>query len=79
MTYEGKFRIALGEYEKLLYDAYSKGQFDNAELTKTWTFFNSMFFCGTIYTTIGKSSERNIGQLWKLGWIGGKFSTQNPS
>lgn len=59
MAYEGKFRIALGEYEKLLYDAYSKGQFDNAKLTKTWTFYNSIFFCGTIYTTIGKLSEKN--------------------
>jgi hypothetical protein len=48
----------LGEYEKLLYNAYSKGQFDNAELTKTWTFFNSMFFCGTIYTTIGELKRR---------------------
>jgi hypothetical protein len=56
--YEGKFRHALGEYEKLLYNAYSKGQFDNAELTKTWTFFNSMFFCGTIYTTIGEWKRR---------------------
>jgi hypothetical protein len=38
----------------VLYDAFKKGQFDNAELKKTWTFFNTMFFCGTIYTTIGE-------------------------
>lgn len=54
-AWEGAFRSAMGDYEKLLYDAYSKGQFDDAELKKTWTFFNSMFFCGTIYTTIGES------------------------
>lgn len=53
--WDGEFVSALNEYEKLLYHAYSNGQFDKAELKKTWTFFNSMFFCGTIYTTIGES------------------------
>lgn len=50
----------MGDYEKLLYDAYKNGQFDNAELKKTWTFTNALFFCGTIYTTIGES-----GLFWK--------------
>lgn len=38
----------------MLYKAYKKGQFDNAELKPTWTWPNAMFFSGTIYTTIGE-------------------------
>lgn len=64
--WEGSFRSALGDYEKLLYDAYRKGQFDNAELKKTWTFFNAMFFCGTIYTTIGESTTFWLEDLTHL-------------
>lgn len=54
--WEGRFRSALGDYERMLYDAYSKGQFDNAKIKKTWTFANALFYCGTIYTTIGEST-----------------------
>ncbi|CRL08506.1 CLUMA_CG021285, isoform B [Clunio marinus] len=63
----GSFRKELGEYEKLLYDAYAKGQFDNAELKKTWTFFNSMFFCGTIYTTIANDSKYIVRGILNVG------------
>lgn len=53
-VWEGAFRGALSEYEEMLYKAYKKGQFDNAELKPTWTWPNAMFFSGTIYTTIGE-------------------------
>ena len=52
--WEGEFTRELYEYELILYKAFEKGQYDNAELKKTWTFFNAIFYCGTIYTTIGE-------------------------
>jgi hypothetical protein len=54
MRWEGEFTRELYEYEMILYKAFEKGQYDNAELKKTWTFFNAIFYCGTIYTTIGE-------------------------
>ncbi|CAG9801607.1 unnamed protein product [Chironomus riparius] len=54
LRWEGEFTRELYEYELILYKAFEKGQYDNAELKKTWTFFNAIFYCGTIYTTIGE-------------------------
>lgn len=52
------------EYEKSLYEYMKLGVKDtdeplkdangNETVTSVWTFFNAMFYCGTIYTTIGK-------------------------
>lgn len=55
--WEGLFRSKVIDYEKSLYNAISNGQYDsvNHGLKKTWTFFNAMFYCTTIFTTIGKS------------------------
>lgn len=40
------------DYETDLYDYYKRKLSDTGE--KVWTFWNTVFYCGTIYTTIGK-------------------------
>lgn len=52
--WEGEFVNALRPYEEVLINAFKQGQFENKDQKKTWSFFNAMFYCGTIYTTIGK-------------------------
>lgn len=52
--WEGEFKLELTEYELLLFQAFKNGQFDNDGTTETWTLPNTMFFCATIYTTIGE-------------------------
>ncbi|XP_076382626.1 uncharacterized protein LOC143260571 [Megalopta genalis] len=50
--WDGRARNELMKYEELLYNFYKKGVTDRGQ--KVWTFWNSVFYCGTIYTTIGK-------------------------
>lgn len=68
--WEGDFRRELTNYEKLLFQAFKNGQFDvrkdflsseeETEFVETWSIANTMFFCGTIYTTIGKCWALNL-------------------
>lgn len=49
------------EYEEHLYEFYKRGVTDRGQ--KVWSFWNAVFYCGTIYTTIGESFE-NILRIY---------------
>ncbi|XP_015594221.1 TWiK family of potassium channels protein 18 isoform X3 [Cephus cinctus] len=49
--WKGRAASALSQYEIELYKKFKHGITDPND--KTWTFWNAVFYCGTIYTTIG--------------------------
>ncbi|XP_049539345.1 uncharacterized protein LOC125953682 isoform X2 [Anopheles darlingi] len=51
--WEGRAINLVEEYSAVLYQSYKEGSFENKQNKKTWSFWNAMFYCGTIYTTIG--------------------------
>ncbi|KAL0131229.1 hypothetical protein PUN28_002648 [Cardiocondyla obscurior] len=50
LRWRGAAMNALLEYEKDMYDFFKRGLMDTDE--KVWSFWNAVFYCGTIYTTI---------------------------
>ncbi|XP_055597921.1 potassium channel subfamily K member 18 isoform X2 [Uranotaenia lowii] len=51
--WEGRAINLVEEYSTVLYEAYKQGSFENKQNKKTWSFWNAVFYCGTVYTTIG--------------------------
>ncbi|XP_072759276.1 uncharacterized protein [Anoplolepis gracilipes] len=58
--WKGRAKAELMEYEKDLYEFFQRGLTDRGQ--KVWTFWNAVFYCGTIYTTIECSQ---INYVWK--------------
>lgn len=50
--WKGKASNLLGSYEEKLFEYYKSGF--TSKKDKVWTFWNAVFYCGTIYTTIGE-------------------------
>lgn len=50
--WESEVKYLIAPYETQLLESFSHGV--TPDKHKTWSFWNSMFYCGTIYTTIGK-------------------------
>ncbi|XP_052873262.1 uncharacterized protein LOC128278574 [Anopheles cruzii] len=50
--WEGRAINLVEEYSAVLYQSYKEGSFENKQNKKTWSFWNAVFYCGTIYTTI---------------------------
>lgn len=53
-AWEKNVKELMAPYETQLLESFSHGV--TPDKHKTWSFWNSMFYCGTIYTTIGKIS-----------------------
>uniref|UniRef100_A0A8D8P4L7 TWiK family of potassium channels protein 18 n=1 Tax=Culex pipiens TaxID=7175 RepID=A0A8D8P4L7_CULPI len=51
--WEGRAINLVEEYSAVLYESYKQASFENKQSKKTWSFWNAVFYCGTIYTTIG--------------------------
>lgn len=53
--WEGTAVSEMKEYEKILYESFKHGI--TLKPDNDWRFWNAVFYCGTIYTTIGKSHK----------------------
>lgn len=74
--WKGKASNLLSNYEERLFQFYKSGLMDKKE--KVWTFWNAVFYCGTIYTTIG-NIRHNLFILCKIKDIFGISSTLESS
>lgn len=50
--WRGEVERQIKDYEKILKLSLDQGFYDRD--SRKWSFMNAMFYCGTIYTTIGK-------------------------
>jgi hypothetical protein len=53
--WEGRAVAEMHQFETILYESFKHGI--TPKQNNVWSFWNSVFYCGTIYTTIGKSHK----------------------
>uniref|UniRef100_A0A1Q3EYT4 Putative twik family of potassium channels protein 18 isoform x3 n=1 Tax=Culex tarsalis TaxID=7177 RepID=A0A1Q3EYT4_CULTA len=58
--WEGRAINLVEEYSAVLYESYKQASFENKQNKKTWSFWNAVFYCGTIYTTIAPNRKPTI-------------------
>jgi hypothetical protein len=57
--WEGRAVSEMHKFEEILYESFKHGS--SPKENRVWGFWNAIFYCGTIYTTIGELQLQNAG------------------
>jgi hypothetical protein len=74
--WEGRAVEEMLKFENILYEYYKHDV--TPQQSKVWSFWNAIFYCGTIYTTIGKSRRTPVTARSTLLTQSIAFQTLHP-